>query len=88
MEILHRISLIEILIVDLIIFLFVIAGFINVIKNMINAALSPTRKRSRYHADNTSSWVDTGNYGTGNYFNSSCDSGSFDAGGDCGGGGD
>lgn len=82
MEILHRISLIEIFTVDLIIFLLAIAGFINLIKNTITAAKSPNRKqRNKYHTQDNPYHGDTGYHSSSNYDSSSCDAGSSDCGG-------
>ena len=86
---LDKISRIEILVTDLIIFLIPIVGFISFIKGIITAAKNPNRKqRNKYYPqDNSSSYIDTGNYHSNSYdSSSSCDSGSFDGGGDCGGG--
>ncbi|MEM1395209.1 MAG: hypothetical protein AAGG00_18340 [Cyanobacteria bacterium P01_H01_bin.150] len=88
MEALDKISRIEILITDLIIFLIPIIGLIIFIRSIITAAKNPNRKQKNkyYTQDNISSYIDTGNYHSDNYdSSSSCDSGSFDGGGDCGG---
>ena len=76
-----------------IILLFVLAGLIIFIKDVITAAKNPSfgKQGSKYSVQSNNPWYGIPrDYRTHSTYDSSssCDSDSFDAGGDCGGGGD
>ncbi|MGB6296087.1 MAG: hypothetical protein WBF90_07855 [Rivularia sp. (in: cyanobacteria)] len=74
----------------LIILLFVLAGLMIFIKDVITAAKNPSFKEqgNKYYIQPTNWWHGMADYHNNNSYDSSssCDSGSFDIGGDCGGG--